>query len=45
MTDPASVLRREVDAFIEVQITTLNQAKPLTEPEPADFRARSEIGE
>jgi hypothetical protein len=42
MTDPAPVLRREVDALIQTQITTLNQAKPLTESELADFRARSE---
>jgi hypothetical protein len=42
MTDPAPVLRREVDALIQKQITTLNQAKPLTESELADFCARSE---
>ncbi len=30
MTDPAPVLRREVDALIQTQITTLNSAKPLT---------------
>jgi len=42
MTDPAPVLRREVDALIQTQITTLKQAKPLTEFELADFRARSE---
>ena len=42
MTDPAPVLRRELDAHIQTQITTLNQAKPLTESELADCRARSE---
>jgi hypothetical protein len=42
MTDPAPVLRREVDALIQTQITTLNQAKPLTELKLADFRARCE---
>jgi hypothetical protein len=42
MADAAPVLRREVDALIQTQITTLNQAKPLTEPELTDFRGRSE---
>lgn len=42
MTDPAPVLRREVYALIQTQITTLKQAKPLTELELADFHARSE---
>jgi hypothetical protein len=42
MTDPAPVLPREVDALIQTQITTLKQAKPLTELEVSDFRARSE---
>jgi hypothetical protein len=42
MTDPASVVRREVDALIRTQITTLKPAKPLMEFELADFRARSE---
>jgi hypothetical protein len=42
MADPAPVLRREVDALIQTQITILNQAGPLTEWEVADFRARSE---
>jgi len=42
MTDPAPVLRREVDALIQTQIATLKQAKPLTGLELADFRARSE---
>jgi len=42
MTDPAPVLRREVDALIQIQITTLKQAKPLSGLELADFRARSE---
>lgn len=42
MTDPAPVLWLEVDALIQTQLTTLNQAKPLTEPELTDFRARSE---
>jgi len=41
MTDPAPVLRREVDALIPTQITTLKQAKRLTDLELADFRARS----
>ena len=30
MTDPAPVLRREVDALIQTHITTLNSTKPLT---------------
>lgn len=40
MTDPAPVLRREVDALIQTQITT----KPLSrvESELADFRAAFE---
>jgi len=42
MTDPATVLRREVDALIQTQITTLKRSRPLTEFELADFRARSE---
>jgi hypothetical protein len=42
MTDPAPVLRREVDALIQTQITILNQAGPLTQLELADLRARSE---
>lgn len=29
MTDPAPVLRREVDALIRTHRTTLNSAKPL----------------
>ena len=42
MADPAPVLRHEVDALIQTQITILNQAGPLTDFEVADFRARSE---
>lgn len=42
MTDSGPVLRREVDALIQTQITILKQANPLTESELADFRARSE---
>lgn len=42
MTDPAPALRREVDALIHAQITILNQARPITASELADFRARSE---
>jgi hypothetical protein len=42
MTDPTSVLRREVDALIQNRITILNQAKPLTELGLAEFRAPSE---
>ena len=42
MADPAPVLRREVDALIQTQITILTQARPLTELELADCRARSE---
>jgi hypothetical protein len=30
MTDPASVLRRDVDALLPTQMTTLNSAKPRT---------------
>ena len=30
MTDPAPVLRREVDSLIQMQITILNSAKPRT---------------
>jgi hypothetical protein len=30
MTDPAPVLRREVDALIRTRITTVNSAKPQT---------------
>jgi len=40
MADPAAVLRRVVDALVQTQITTLNQAKLLTEL--ADVRARPE---
>jgi|HubBroStandDraft_6_1064221.scaffolds.fasta_scaffold673254_3 hypothetical protein len=32
MTDSAPVLRREVDALIQTQITTLNWARSLTLP-------------
>lgn len=42
MTDPASVLRREVHALIRTQIAISNQTRPQTAVEPADFRA---IGE
>jgi hypothetical protein len=41
MTDPASVLRRKVDDFIQKQITIFHHSRPLTELEPADFHARS----
>jgi len=40
MTDPAPVLRREVDALIQIQITILNQAR--LSDELADSRVRSE---
>jgi hypothetical protein len=30
MTDPVPVLRREVDALIQMRLTTLNSTKPLT---------------
>jgi len=43
MTDPASVVRREVDSLIQTQITTLKQRRPLTDFELAHFRARSEM--
>lgn len=42
MTDPAPVLRREIDALIQTQTTTLEQAKSLGDLELADFSARSE---
>ena len=42
MTDPAPVLRREVDALIQTQVAILNQTKPLTEVELVEFRLRSE---
>ena len=42
MTDPASVLRRELDVLIQTQITIFNQARPLTDVELADFRACSQ---
>ena len=40
MTDPASVVRRELDALIQTQIMTLNQAKPLTELGLASLRLK-----
>jgi|SRR5215469_4409875 len=43
MTDPASVVRREVDSLIQTQITTLRQQRPLTYFGRAHFRARSEM--
>ena len=43
MTDPASVVRREVDSLVQTQITTLKQQRPLTDFELARFRARSEM--
>lgn len=42
MTDPAPVLRREIDALIQTQTTTLKRAKSLGELELADFSGRSE---
>jgi len=42
MTDPASVLRRELDVLIQTQVTIFNQARLVIDAELADFRACSE---
>ena len=40
MTDPASVLRRQLDDLIQAQIRILNQPGPLTVSELSDYRSR-----
>jgi hypothetical protein len=42
MTDPASVLKCEVDNLIQQQIATLKQPRPLTPLELADHHTRSQ---
>jgi hypothetical protein len=40
MTDPASVLRRQLDDLIQAQISILSRPGPLTVSELSDYRSR-----